>query len=185
MWGLGWGTDGRGDGRATAPLTKRMDEIAGAYPNAKTAPRRGPSFRHGHRLEQAARRGPVAHLGVLATAPRRGAAVETRGIALWKFRASHSPTSSWSWRRRASIYSCNVFQKNPRSWPAIAVLPHTYTVTAQPAQPLSTPSIHVTSRHQQKACNTKQRALIQAKARFLNPFTGAATRLHTALSIIV
>ena len=54
-------------------------------------PRRGRGFRQDHQLEQAAQGGPVDHLGVLATAPRRVPDLRCRGIASWRGRALYSP----------------------------------------------------------------------------------------------
>ena len=61
---------------------------------SELVPRRGRTFRQGHRLESVALGGPVDHPGALATAPRQGPALRCRRIASWKGRASHSPCRS-------------------------------------------------------------------------------------------
>ena len=104
LWGAGrvWGEEegrwlGGGKWGGWATWTTRLDEAASADYTAGTAAQRGWSFIRGHRLEQAAQKGPVRHLGTLATAPRQGPAVQCHGTASWTGRASHSPRRS-CWR---------------------------------------------------------------------------------------
>ena len=74
----------------TALRTKRPEWAASAGPGTRMAPRRGRSFRQGHRLEQAAQGGPVGHLGALAMAPRGGPAVLSRHSVVERLRIAFS-----------------------------------------------------------------------------------------------
>ena len=74
----------------TAPQTNKPEEASSADHSARTALRRGRTFRLGHRLEQAGRGGTVDILGALAPAPRREPAMRCPGIAPCKGRASHA-----------------------------------------------------------------------------------------------